>query len=120
MSSNNQSSNFVNFQTAITTNHTSQSNLAESSTATQINVPYVEYTNIYSSNQHYGNQETYSTMIEPQQTFQLTLPIQPVHSSEFFYRPPNDSCNYHIECREISLDLVIQLLNEFNGNFVSN
>ena len=28
----------------------------------------------------------------------------------------NDPCNYHINCKEISLDTVIQLLDDSNGN----
>ena len=40
---------------------------------------------------------------------------QPIHPIVFFYRPPNDLYNYHIKCKEIS----IQLLNEFSSN-VSN
>jgi hypothetical protein len=39
----------------------------------------------------------------------------------FYYQPPNDHCNYHICCKEISFSKVIQLLNEsFNGNVNSN
>ena len=43
-------------------------------------------------------------------------PIQAIYPNTFFYQPPNDPCNYHIHCKEISLDAVIQLLDEFNGN----
>ena len=44
--------------------------------------------------------------------------IQPnfVHPNAFFYQTPNDLCNYHINCKEISLEMAIQLLNELNGN----
>lgn len=39
----------------------------------------------------------------------------------FYYQPPNDHCNYHICCKEISLNKVIQLLNEFSdGDINSN
>ena len=35
-------------------------------------------------------------------------PIQTIHPNTFFYQPSNDPCNYHIHCKEISLDTVIQ------------
>jgi hypothetical protein len=61
---------------------------------------------------------------QPQQTTLATLQnnfvdsskIQTVHPTAFFYQPPNELCNYHINCKEISLDIVIQLLNKFNNN----
>jgi hypothetical protein len=40
---------------------------------------------------------------------------QPVHPIKFIYQPPNDLHIYHINCKEIS----IQLLNDFSSN-VSN
>src|SRR5437016_785657 len=101
-----------NFQANIV-NLTSHPNLdlTESSTAAHMNVPHVIHASIH-------NPETYAMMAQfpqppqlQQTTFQLTSPIQPVHPSAFFYKPPNDICNYHIKCKEISLDLVIQLLN---------
>jgi hypothetical protein len=39
-----------------------------------------------------------------------------IHSTAFFYQPSNELYNYHINCKEISLDIVIQLLNKFNNN----
>ncbi|GBB88591.1 hypothetical protein RclHR1_15140002 [Rhizophagus clarus] len=62
--------------------------------------------------------------IEHQQTFgqnnfivdQQNLPVY-----YFYYQPPNDHCNYHICCKEISFHKAIQLLNEsFNDNINSN
>ncbi|RIA91358.1 hypothetical protein C1645_875504 [Glomus cerebriforme] len=48
----------------------------------------------------------------PQQTFQTILaPTNLVHPNVFFYRPPNDSFHYYINCKEISYDTVIYLLN---------
>src|ERR1051325_2957278 len=124
MGSNHRFSCSENFQTDITTNPVSQSNLAESSTASH-----------HLSSQHYGNPETYATMVQfsqsqqtmfrlaspiTQSNFDVNSPIQPVHPNTFFYKPPNDPCNYHVECKEIPFDLVIQLLNKFNGNVASN
>src|ERR1051325_6349986 len=62
----------------------------------------------------------------PQQTFQTPAnnmnsiseqtssehPTLPVHPTTFFYRPPNDFCYYYADCKEISYDAVIYLLNK--------
>src|SRR5436190_19093412 len=49
-------------------------------------------------------------------TSQQTFLQSSFHPNAFFYRPPNDTRNYHINCIEISLDMAIQLLNEFIDN----
>jgi hypothetical protein len=36
--------------------------------------------------------------------------IQPVHPTNFFYRPPNDFYHYYVTCKEISNDTVDYLL----------
>ncbi|RIA97134.1 hypothetical protein C1645_814523 [Glomus cerebriforme] len=52
-----------------------------------------------------------------QQTLQTPIPTtnsfsnqnqlnQPVHINKFFYQPPNDPFNYHVECEKISLQLL--------------
>ena len=112
-------------------NLASQPNLAEGLTASHVNVSYVnslQNASIYSQSQQYG-----SPFPQPQQTFHLASvntivnsPIaqnnfvinsltQPINPISFFYQPPNDLCNYRINCNEISFDTVIQLLNEPNN-----
>ena len=39
-------------------------------------------------------------------------PTLPVHPTTFYYRPPNDFCHYYVDCKEISYDAVIYLLNK--------
>ena len=39
-------------------------------------------------------------------------PTLPVHPITFYYRPPNDFCHYYVDCKEISYDAVIYLLNK--------
>src|SRR5437868_7088968 len=124
------SNQFSDFQPTVA-NFTSQLNIeqaAESSTAVNNNPVTFVHADIH-SNQHYGTMMVQYP--QSQQTFQHTStpivqdnlvtnsPIQPVHPIAFFYQPPNDLYSYHIECKEISFDIVIQLLNEFDGN-VSN
>ena len=36
--------------------------------------------------------------------------IQPIHPTVFIYRPPNNFYHYHINCKEISYDIVESLL----------
>ncbi|RGB33394.1 hypothetical protein C1646_669376 [Rhizophagus diaphanus] len=40
------------------------------------------------------------------------LRTQPVHPTDFFFRPPNDYYHYHVVCKEISNDIVAYLLNK--------
>src|ERR1043166_2004807 len=108
MSSNHSKDQFSYFQPN-TTNITSQSNLEQAAESSTVNNPYV------TSMQHAGiqpNQHYDAMMVQ----FPQSQPTFQHHSIAFFYQPPNDFCNYHIECREISSDIVIQLLNESNGN----
>ena len=121
-------------------NLASQPNPAEGLTASHVNASYVnslQNASIYSPSQHYGNPEVYTLtgqFPQPQQTLHLASvntivdsPIaqnnfvvnsltQPINPISFFYQPPNDLCNYRINCNEISFDTVIQLLNEPNIN----
>jgi hypothetical protein len=95
----------------------------------RMNVPHLtsaHRASIYSSNQE--NQS--SQPQQNRQTFQIissnavlnspivqeTFFVDQSNLIAFFYRPPNDFCNYNVKCREIPFDLVIQLLNEFNTN----
>ncbi|PKB97116.1 hypothetical protein RhiirA5_367545 [Rhizophagus irregularis] len=52
------------------------------------------------------------------------LRTQPVHPTDFFFRPPNDYYHYHVVCKEISNDIVAYLLNkslkEYNVQFNEN
>ncbi|CAI2168023.1 8672_t:CDS:1 [Funneliformis geosporum] len=73
----------------------SQSNLAESSLSE--NHSHETQSSVKSTNNPFGN---------PQ------IPIQPVHSNTFIYRPPNDYCQYHVNCEKISNDLILQFLNK--------
>ena len=39
-------------------------------------------------------------------------PTLSVHPTTFYYQPPNDFCHYYVDCKEISYDAVIYLLNK--------
>ncbi|CAB4387081.1 unnamed protein product [Rhizophagus irregularis] len=75
--------------------------------------------NIASTHQNVNFSNQYDPM-SIQQTFQTSIQTNsltdsqnpPVHLSKFFYQPPNDTFNYHIECEKISDEHVIQLLNQ--------
>ncbi|GES91850.1 hypothetical protein GLOIN_2v1783804 [Rhizophagus clarus] len=93
------------------------------------NAPYVTSTHsvsIHPSNQHY-NMIQLSQPQQNEQTFQSNAVVNSVivqdnsivdqsNSVAFFFQPPDDFCNYHVKCWEVSFDLVIQLLNELNTN----
>ncbi|RIA90370.1 hypothetical protein C1645_823503 [Glomus cerebriforme] len=82
----------------------------------------------HSSHQISDSQPTFnqSNLEQVATTSHLNVPYVPFasyvpHPDQFFYNPPNDPFNYHIKCKEISFDIVIQLLNEsFNGNIYFN
>ncbi|RIA90368.1 hypothetical protein C1645_823502 [Glomus cerebriforme] len=108
----NQNHQFPSFQ-PIFNNFMPQSNFQQTSTPSQTNASYMT---------------SVQNVVQPQQAF---LPNnfminqqssnQSDHSIVFFYQPPNDPCNYHVNCKEISFSEIIQLLNEFfNGNINSN
>src|SRR5689334_8034898 len=61
---------------------------------------------------------TYTTQSQlPQQTPVINTPVQIIHPTVFFFRPPNDVCHYHVICKEISYDDIGRLLNKpSNGN----
>ncbi|CAG8508577.1 8331_t:CDS:1 [Funneliformis caledonium] len=46
------------------------------------------------------------------------IPIQPVQFNTFFFRPPNDYYQYHVNCEKISIDLILQLLNKRKENIM--
>ncbi|RIA94579.1 hypothetical protein C1645_759855, partial [Glomus cerebriforme] len=102
----------------------SQTNSEQVETNSSMNIPYMavqqlQHASINSSNQRYGNPEVYpQTSLNPvvnlpivQDNFVVNLPT----TFAFFYQPPNDPCNYHIKCNEIS----IHSLNEFNSNLAN-
>src|ERR1051325_7305604 len=60
-------------------------------------------------------QDTHSSLsVHPDaiEEFQQQNLIPPVHPTAFYYRPPNDFCHYYVDCKEISYDAVIYLLNK--------
>jgi hypothetical protein len=117
--------NYSNYQFSNSENHQPNFNMetASNNSSAQHNNNNVQLTN--PSNQQYIMQvnTTFNPSISPIVQNNLVVdqvdqqkPTQPIHPFKFFYQPPNDPCNYHINCKETSIDTVIQLLNEFNVN----
>ncbi|RGB28643.1 hypothetical protein C1646_767561 [Rhizophagus diaphanus] len=83
-------------------------------TSSLMNISSAQQNN--NNNQQYTMQvnTTFNSSISPIMQNSFIIDQQKLHPSTFFYQSPNDPCNYHINCKEISIDTVIQLLNEFN------
>ncbi len=87
----------------------SQSNLEQvtksSTTLRSKNVSYVTY----NTWQQFGNNTS------PQQT---PIPIHIVYSNIFIYWSPSDYHQYYVDCKKISNDLILQLLNKHKENIL--
>ena len=57
---------------------------------------------------------------EAVQTPVIDTPVQINHPDIFFFRPPNDFYHYHVICKEISYDVIEQLLNNPSNGFGAN
>ncbi|GBB97527.1 hypothetical protein RclHR1_00300006 [Rhizophagus clarus] len=107
--------NYLNYQFSNSENHGpnfNQNTIMEASSRMNISSAQHNNININPSNPQYIMQvnttsDSQNNLVVDQQ--------KPNHPFTFFYQPPNDPCNYHINCREISINTLIQLLNELNG-----
>lgn len=108
--------NYPNYQFSNSENQQLNFNQNIMGTSSHMNISTAQHNN--NNNQQYTTQvnTTFNSSISPIMQNNFIIDQQKLHPSTFFYQPPNDPCNYHINCKEISIDTVIQLLNEFNGN----
>jgi hypothetical protein len=69
-----------------------------------------------------SNTEIQYQQLQTSVTSSCENPILLVHPTAFFFRPPNDSCHYYIDCKEIPYNTVGYLLNESlkRGDIQSN
>src|ERR1051325_6557417 len=63
-------------------------------------------------NEPLPQQESQSGVNMPEQTSSENPTLTAVHSTVFYYQPPNEFCHYYVDCKEISYDAVIYLLNK--------
>ena len=82
----------------------------------QLSLPQQESQCGFYSPQYQSPRQTFQTPANnmnsiPEQT-SSEHPTLPVHPTTFYYQPPNDFCHYYVDCKEISYDAVIYLLNK--------